>query len=160
MIYKIVDGIPVLANLRRDFPTTSFPVDLSTAQLPDGYVWAESTAPPACGKFERAERVAPIQGEDGTWRQAWQIVSWTDDEMQAWRAGLMCGPLQLRRALRQTGDHAAVQAAIVQADEEMQEAWEYASEIWRTEPMIETMRGALGKTAEEVDDLFLLAQTL
>lgn len=76
------------------------------------------------------------------------------------RETMTCGPLQLRRALRQTGDYAAVVAAIGQADEETQEAWEYASEIRRLDPMIEAMRQALGKTAEEVDAIFELAVTL
>lgn len=159
MIHKIIDGIPVPANLRVDFPNTSFPADLSRAVLPEGYVWVAPTSPPECGQFERVEQAAPAQ-VDGVWTQQWVIVPWTDDEVQAWRSGLSCGPLQLRRALRQLGMMATVQTMLAQADEETQEAWEYASEIRRMEPMIEAMRQGLGKAAEEVDQLFLLAQTL
>ena len=76
------------------------------------------------------------------------------------RLTMTCGPLQLRRALRQTGDYAAVVAALEQADEETQEAWEYASEVRRLDPMIEAMRLALGKSPEDVDAIFELAVTL
>lgn len=76
------------------------------------------------------------------------------------RATMSCGPLQLRRALRQLGLYATVTAAIAQADEETQEAWEYASEVRRLDPIIEAMRLALGKTDAEVDAIFELAVTL
>jgi len=159
MIHKIIDGKLVPANLRADFPNTSFSADLSRAVLPDGYVWVAPSAPPECGQFERVEPAEPAQ-IDGVWTQQWAIVPWAPEEVQAWRSGLSCGPLQLRRALRQLGMMATVQAAMAQADEETQEAWEYASEIRRADPMIEAVRVALGKTDEEVDSLFLLAQTL
>ena len=159
MVYKIIDGTPAPANLKADFPNTSFPADLSRAVLPDGYVWVSPTTPPVFGQFERAE-AAPPALVDGNWMQQWQVVPWAPDEVQAWRNGLSCGPLQMRRVLRQIGEYATVTAMMTQSDEETQEAWEYASEIKRMDPMIEAMRQGLGKTAEEVDGLFLLAQTL
>ena len=157
MIHKIIDGIPVPVNLRADFPNTSFPADLSVAVMPDGYVWVAPSTPPECGQFERVVPADPVQ-IDGKWMQQWAILPWTDEEMQTWRSYLSCGPLQLRKALRQLGMMATVQDAMAQADEETQEAWEYASEIRRMDPMIEAMRLALGKSEEEVDQLFILAQ--
>jgi hypothetical protein len=159
MIHKIIDGNPIPANIRAEFPNTSFPADLSRAVLPEGYVWVAPSSPPECGPFERAEVAAPAL-VDGAWVQQWSVAPLTAGEVQSWRNGLICGPLQMRKALRQTGDYAAVTAAMEQADEETQEAWEYASEVRRTDPMIEAMRLVLGKTAEEVDALFLLAQSL
>ena len=160
MIHKIIEDVPVPANLRADFPNTSFPADLSRAALPDGYVWVTQTPLPTPGQFELVEHAPPVQGEDGVWKQSWRVRPWTQEERQSWRETLVCGPLQMRRALRQTGDFAAVQAAMASADEETREAWEIASEIRRMDPMVEAMRQGLGKTAEEVDQLFLLAQTL
>jgi len=81
-------------------------------------------------------------------------------DLAAKRLDMSVGPLQLRKALRQTGDYAAVIAIIAQADEETQEAWEYASEVRRLNPMIEGVRIILNKTPEEVDALFELASTL
>lgn len=81
MIHRIIDGAPVPANIRADFPNTSFPADLSVAVLPDGYVWVAPTAPPECGPFERVERADPVQ-VDGKWVQGWQVVPWTPEEIQ------------------------------------------------------------------------------
>lgn len=81
MINKITDGIPTQANLRADFPNTSFPADLSSAVLPDGYVWVTPTTPPQCGQFERVEQSVPAQ-VDGVWMQQWRIVPWSAEEIQ------------------------------------------------------------------------------
>lgn len=89
-----------------------------------------------------------------------KFIAQTPEPQPDPRLTMTCDPLQLRRALRQTGDYAAVVAAIAAADEETQEAWEYASEVRRLDPMIEGMRVALGKTEAEVDSLFELAQSL
>ena len=51
-------------------------------------------------------------------------------------------------------------AAVAAADEETQEAWEYASEVRRLDSFVEGMRLVLGKTHEEVDAIFDLAVTL
>lgn len=82
MIHKIIDGTTVPANLRQDFPSTSFPADLSVAVLPDGYVWVAPTAPPECGQFEHVVPADPAQ-IDGKWVQGWQVVPWTPEEIQA-----------------------------------------------------------------------------
>jgi hypothetical protein len=81
-------------------------------------------------------------------------------DLLAMRQGMVCGPLQIRKALRQTGNYALVTGAIATADEEVQEAWKYASEMRRLDPMVEMMRQIMGKTDVEVDDLFHLAMTL
>lgn len=82
MVHKFIDGVPVPANIRADFPNTSFPADLSVAVLPDGYVWVTPTAPPACDPFSRAEQAPPFQA-GGRWWQSWRIVSWAPEEIQA-----------------------------------------------------------------------------
>lgn len=82
MIHKIIGSTPAPANIRVDFPNTSFPADLSLATLPDGYVWVTPTTPPACGQFERVEQGAPVQ-IDGAWLQAWKVVPWSEEEVQA-----------------------------------------------------------------------------
>ena len=90
MIHKIMDGVLVPANIRADFPNTSFPADLSVAVLPDGYVWVTKTAPPECGQFERVEQDIPIRTLDGYWLQQWKIIPWNDDEITQWRSMLSC----------------------------------------------------------------------
>jgi hypothetical protein len=75
------------------------------------------------------------------------------------RASMSCGPLQIRKALRAAGLHAGVVAYVAAADEETQEAWEYAGEFNRLDPFILAAQVALNKTDEEVDGLFQLALT-
>lgn len=69
-------------------------------------------------------------------------------------------PLQMRKALRQSGLKSAADAYLATLDEEVQEEWEYASTIRRDNPFIEGARIALGLTEEQADDLFRLAATL
>jgi len=80
-------------------------------------------------------------------------------DSNAIRANMYCGPLQIRKALRAAGLHTAVVAYVAGADEETQEAWEYAGEFRRLDPFILAAQVALNKTDEEVDDLFRLALT-
>lgn len=70
------------------------------------------------------------------------------------------GPLQARRALRSAGLHAAVATYVAAQPAEVQEAWEYASEVLRTDPMIAGAATTLGLSSAQVDDLFRLAATL
>lgn len=81
------------------------------------------------------------------------------------RAPSSCSPLQMRRALRQLGYKAAVDAYIAQQTEEVQEAWEYATVIERRDPLmadaIALLSAQLGLDAQATGDaLFTLAVTL
>lgn len=78
-------------------------------------------------------------------------------DIEAYRRGLVVGPLQFRKALRAAGLHAAAIAYVDASDDETKEAWEYASEFKRLDPFILSAQTALGKTDEEVDALFQLA---
>jgi hypothetical protein len=69
-------------------------------------------------------------------------------------------PLQARRALRQAGLLAAVEAAVAQADDDTQDAWQYALSIERSNPIIAALAAQLDMTDEQIDDLFRLAATL
>ena len=73
---------------------------------------------------------------------------------------MTCGALQFRKALRQLGKMDAVKAYVEQADEETQEAWEYATEFRRLDPFIVQGMAALGVSDEDVDAVFELAVTL
>ena len=69
-------------------------------------------------------------------------------------------PLQMRKALRQMGLKAAVDAYIATLDEETVEEWEYALAIERGNPTLQTAISGMGWTEEQADDLFRLAATL
>ena len=69
-------------------------------------------------------------------------------------------PLQIRKALRQMGLKASIDAYIATQDDETQESWEYAVQIDRDNPLIAAAADELEKTEAEIDDLFRLAATL
>lgn len=69
-------------------------------------------------------------------------------------------PLQARRALRAAELLPAFAVALAAADDETREAWEYATEIRRDNPLVADFADELGLTEEQVDDLFRLAATL
>lgn len=161
MIYKIDSGVFTPADIRADFPNTSFPADISKAVLPDGYIWAEPVPAPVIGQYESAAKGDPEEYKPGKWRETWAVTPWTVEEIAAYKAeqrkSMSCGPWQLRQALRAVGLYEAIKTAMANADELAQEAWEYASEFRRLDPLVEGLRISLGKTHDEVDAIFVLA---
>ncbi len=90
-----------------------------------------------------------------------EIAAYVEPEPKPMPVPAFVGPLQIRRALRRIGEMGAVKTFMeTSADDETVEAWEYASEFHRDDPLIASVQVALGKTDEEVDDLFRLAATL
>ena len=69
-------------------------------------------------------------------------------------------PWQIRKALNRSGLREAVEAAVAAGGKDMQDGWEFATEILRHDPLVVAMGAALHKTDEEMDDLFRLAVTL
>lgn len=67
---------------------------------------------------------------------------------------------QARLALLQSGLLATVNAAVAGADEPTKIAWEFSSEVQRSNPLVATLTAALSLTSEQLDDLFTLAATL
>lgn len=69
-------------------------------------------------------------------------------------------PWQIRKALNAIGLRAAVEAAVSVADQTTKDAWEFAQEFRRDNPLIAAVATALGKTEAEIDALFALAVSL
>lgn len=76
------------------------------------------------------------------------------------RQSMHCGPLEIRRALRQSGLLSSIKDFMKTAPEEVTVAWEYASVFKRMDPLVLALQASLGKTDEEVDAIFELANTL
>lgn len=83
MIYRNIDGKWVRANLRADYPNTSWPRDLSRTSLPEGYIWVELSPAPGTDAYHRVVPADPVQGDDGVWRQGWKLEALTTEEIQA-----------------------------------------------------------------------------
>jgi hypothetical protein len=69
-------------------------------------------------------------------------------------------PGQARMALLNAGLLDQVEAAVAAADKATQIAWQYATEIRRTDPLITTLGTALGLTAAQIDALFVAAAAI
>lgn len=68
-------------------------------------------------------------------------------------------PRQIRLALFQLNQLAAVQAFIETGTDDIKIEWEYATEVRRDHPMWSVGAAALGLSEEDVDGLFVLAAT-
>lgn len=71
---------------------------------------------------------------------------------QARLALLQAGKLQMANEVIVTMTGTEGEAARVE--------WDYASEVWRNQPLVTTLALAVGLTHAELDDLFVLAATL
>lgn len=69
-------------------------------------------------------------------------------------------PWQIRKALNATGLRAQVEAAVASSDTTTKDAWEFAQEFKRHDPLVVGIGQALGQTDAQLDDLFVLASTL
>ena len=69
-------------------------------------------------------------------------------------------PLQVRRALRQSGLFDLVQQWVSQAGPDAQDAWEYAISFDSQNALITAAAQALGRSPADIDDLFRLAAQL
>lgn len=69
-------------------------------------------------------------------------------------------PWQIRKALNQSGLRGSVEADIAQADATTKDGWEFAQEFLRDDPLVVALGVALGRSENELDDLFILAQSL
>lgn len=68
-------------------------------------------------------------------------------------------PRQIRKAIRAYGLKAQVDAYIATLSDEVQEEWEFADEVLRTNALIAAAQQGLGMTDEQADALFRLAAT-
>ncbi len=70
-------------------------------------------------------------------------------------------PLQMRKAIRAAGLKPTVDAFIASLeDDEITEAWEYATQINRNDPFIAMALTGLGWSDEQADELFIMAASI
>ncbi len=162
MVYaKIVDGsvdnYPVDEwDIRRAFPTTSFPAEFSP---PEGYVPVEPT--PADVEWDQvAAETTPVL-DGGVWRQTWSIRDATEDEKNAIRARWECSRFQGRAALMLSGKLDAAAQAVADANDPMTSlAWNEATTWRRNSALLTGLAAELNLSAADLDDLFLTAMAI
>jgi hypothetical protein len=74
------------------------------------------------------------------------------------RAEMRCKSWQFKRALTQMGLRSAVDAAVAASDQDTKDMWD-APNFERLHPFVVSMAIALGKSDEEVDAVFTLANS-
>lgn len=67
---------------------------------------------------------------------------------------------QARLALLQTGLLETVNTAIASGNEVDKITWEYATEVQRTDALVQNLASGLNLTEKDLDNLFMLASTL
>ncbi|MDP1527739.1 MAG: hypothetical protein Q8M20_18195 [Rhodocyclaceae bacterium] len=89
----------------------------------------------------------------------WVDGAWVFD-ISASRAAMSCTSGQFRIALTQLGLRAIVEQAILTANQDTKDMWEYFTTYRRLHPAVIGIATALGKTDVEVDAIFELAVTI
>lgn len=84
-----------------------------------------------------------------------------DREKQQYRESLVVTPWQIRKALNAANLRTLVENAVtLSTDIVIKDGWEFAQEFKRLDPFVVNLGTSLGKTEEEMDQLFKLAKTL
>jgi hypothetical protein len=82
------------------------------------------------------------------------------DELDKWRETTGVTPLQFRLALNTMNLRRLVENAVIYADQDTKDMWEFASEYKRNNQVIINMAKSLNITDEQLDGLFQLASSL
>lgn len=70
-------------------------------------------------------------------------------------------PRQIRLAMHKLGILSTIESAVRNSpSDEVKIAWDYATFFYRKDPMLAAMAPALGMTEDQVDDLFILAESI
>ena len=152
------------ADIRADYPNTSFPVPLDAAALVSlGMVEVRPTPMPEHDQYaEKAVEVTPVKTGD-EWVQAWVVEPLTAAERKE-RLPRIITPRQARLALLGAGLLDTVEGAFAQLPEPQRTAasieWEYATAIERHSPLVSQFGPMLGLTEAQIDALFIAGAAL
>jgi len=154
-----------LTDLRRAYPQVLFPIEPSLDELAmyGVYPLLATDSPGYDPAAQTLEEATPVQIDD-VWTQQWTVRALTLEELKA-RVPTVVTMRQARLALLQSNLLSQVEAAIAaiaDATERKQAAidWEYATQVERLWPWVQTLGVALGLTDDELDALFVQAATL
>lgn len=150
-----------LTQLRSDNPNTSFPVRPSEELLAGYSVFPVLAAsPPEHDQItQRAEAADPVY-EQEEWRQSWEIVDLSEEEVQAnvdaVRARATLTRMAFMLALEDAGLYDQVEAAVNsgQIEKRSKIMWDNASQFERMHPDLVAIATALGYTDEQMDGIF------
>lgn len=73
---------------------------------------------------------------------------------------IVVSPWQIRKALNSLSLRELVESAVALADQTTKDAWQYATEFLESDNLVIALGTSLGKTKEEIHQIFLLAKSL
>lgn len=153
-------------DIKNETPNTSF---VTSFVPPENYAWVFPTPQPTIDPLAQyVVEQKPIFTEKGFWEQQWQVQEFDpetvaknkEEAFLAKRTNMVCTPWQIRKALNILSLRDAVEAAILQADQPTKDAYNYAQEFKRLDPLVISFGTILEKTDLELDELFILAMSL
>jgi len=76
-------GYPILeSNFKQIFPEITFPAVLTPANVePLGYGMYDFSQIPEPGTYEKVIEIDPVKDDRGIWRQTWEVVPMTPEEV-------------------------------------------------------------------------------
>lgn len=149
-------------DIRQDFPNTAFPQPFAP---PDGFAPVFPSPQPAHDPVtENVVEAAPELTGKGHYEQRWEVAPASAEDI-ALRTAPPPVPhavsaRQIRLALLAGGLLDDLETAMAGMSRAAQIEWEFAGDVLRDSPLVEEARVALGRTQEQVDDLFRLGATL
>lgn len=153
------------ADIRAAWPNISFPsVITDTILVGLGLAVIQQIPTPPHDPFtQTCEEGTPVQ-IDSVWKQQWVVRNLTPEELKA-RVPTVVTMRQARLALLQTELLSQVEAALAAIEDPIQRQavqieWEYAAEVDRTHPWVQSLTGTLGLTEAQIDSLFIAASGL
>lgn len=125
------------------------------------------TPAPEITATQSVHRNGIVQNADGAWEWAWQVVDFTQEQIDAAFQATVPQQVTMRQArlvLLATGKLAGVNAAIAgmtgAQGQAAQIEWEYSSAVQRHGGLIPVMGQMLGLSAHDLDNLFIAASKL
>ena len=156
------------AQLRAEYPNTSFPKDL-TPECLEGLDYTFAVVDPVPEYDAETQRIEyEIVERDGGYAKQATVVQIPAEELnqrvQTWRENASVTMRQARIALFSSGQLSSVDSAIASMPDGQREVaeieWAYGSTIERTSPLVVGLGPALGLDSVALDDLFKIAGTL
>jgi hypothetical protein len=156
-----------VAQIKAAFPNTSFP---QAAALRDaafaerGYHFVKDAQAPTYdpATHRLVPQVAPTL-VNGEWVLGVDVVPLTQEELAAnlasWRESATCTPRQMRLALLDIGLLDDVEAIVAASPRAVRLEWEYSVLLERKNPQWDALGAGIGKTPEDIDNVFRLALT-
>lgn len=141
---------------------TTYPWNFPKSEIP-GLTPVAFVSPPSITEYQTAAP-AGIEFVDGEWHQAWAILDWTQEQIDAHKrlqVPRVVSMAQARQALHQAGLLMAVNNAVASMSGSAGDAaridWEFRAEVHRDRALVKSMAETLGFTEDQLDELFIAA---